>query len=109
IRHPFDYLRSTMTNQGRDPDEGNVLYELRQWVAMVTHARRWRDTGRYFEFRMEDFDAQLPRLLDFLALAPDPACIAASTLLYVPSARRPGAAERRPIAVTAGMIEHVDG
>jgi hypothetical protein len=87
IRHPLDYLRSAMATLKRTQvTTAEAVHELTQWVAMVRHARSLRDTGRYLEYRMEDFDAELPRILDALDLSPDPACVAASQFKYLPTA-----------------------
>jgi hypothetical protein len=90
VRHPIDYVRSMFSNMGAtDVTEADAAYALGQWVTMVRHARRLRDTGRYVEFRMEDFDEELPRILEALDLSPDPACLEAARHEYLPSARRP--------------------
>jgi hypothetical protein len=103
VRHPFDYLRSVIShNLASDPTEDAAVYELRQWVAMVRHARSLRSTRRYFEFRMEDFDAELPRMLDALDLPPAPACTAAARFQYLPS-------PPRPISISANVVTRVDG
>ena len=102
-RHPVDYVRSVFSHLGQtDPDEEQTVHALGQWVAMVRHARALRGTGRYFEFRMEDFDSALPQILDALDLAPDPACEAAARFRYLPS-------PHRPVPVTAAMIDRAVG
>jgi hypothetical protein len=103
VRHPLDYLRSSVSHSGTAaPDEQGAIYALGQWVAMVRHARTLRSTGRYLEFRMENFDAELPRILEALDLPPHPACTAAAGFRYLPSARR-------QISVSAGAIDRVEG
>lgn len=103
MRHPVAYLRSALSHRGRaDAPPDTIVHELREWVAMVRHARGLASTGRYVEFRMEDFDAALPRLLDALGLEPDPACEVAARVRYLPS-------EARAIAVPPPLLDEVVG
>ena len=103
IRHPLEFLSSYISNMRVPvPDEDGLVRALRDWVAMVCHARSLRDTGRYVEFRMEDFDEAWPRILDALALPPDPTCLEAAAHRYVPS-------ERRDVPVRPAVIDRVDG
>jgi hypothetical protein len=103
IRHPLEFLSSYISNMRVPvPDEDGLMRALRDWVAMVCHARSLRDTGRYVEFRMEDFDEAWPRILDALALPPDPTCLEAAAHRYVPS-------ERRDVPVRPAVIDRVDG
>lgn len=103
VRHPLDYLRSVIAHLRRpEPTEAEVVHELTQWVKIVNHSRSLGATGRYTEFRMEDLDAELPRILAALDLAPDPACAAAGDFTYIPS-------PPRPIQVRASWLQQVPG
>jgi hypothetical protein len=103
VRHPLQYLNSYFANLGTaDPSEEAAVYALGQWVVMVRHARSLRDTGRYLEFRMEDFDDEWPRLLDGLELPPDPACLEAARYRHLRSTAQ-------PVPVSSIMIERVEG
>jgi hypothetical protein len=89
IRHPFTYVTSVVANMGAaDPSEDELVYAFEQWVRMVRHARTLRETGRYIEYRMEDFDDALPRIVHSLELELHPACLEASRLEYLKSPRR---------------------
>jgi hypothetical protein len=103
IRHPFDYLRSVVSNSGAAmPNDDEVAHGLSQWVAMVRHARTLRNSRRYFEFRMEDFDRELPRILEALELPAHPACLDAARFEYLPS-------PRRAIPISAGAVARAKG
>jgi hypothetical protein len=103
IRHPLAYLRSFVSNLSAPcPDDDAAAYALRQWVAMVLHARTLRETGRYLEFRMEDFDAELPRILEALELSPAAGCTAAGVLIYEPSVKQ-------AVPVSPAAIARVEG
>ena len=103
FRHPLDYLRSvTSHNQRETPSGDSVANELREWVAMVRHARTLAGTGRYIEFRMEDFEQELKRILAALELPPDPDCERGARLDYLPSAPI-------SISVSASVIDSVEG
>jgi hypothetical protein len=69
---------------------------------MVLHARTLRETGRYLEFRMEDFDAELPRILEALELSPAAGCTAAGVLIYEPSVKQ-------AVPVSPAAIARVEG
>jgi hypothetical protein len=85
-----------------DPSEDEAVYALEQWVRMVTHARALRDTGRYLEYRMEDFDRELPRVMNGLDLDLHPDCLEAGRIQYLPSP------ERR-IEIPARAVERARG
>ena len=103
VRHPIDWLRSYISNSGAPaPNDAEAIYALGQWVKMVDHARTLRGTGRFIEFRMEDFDAELSRVLSELALDAAPACVGAAALTYLPSASR-------PIPVSEAVLDGVPG
>ena len=103
VRHPLSYLRSFIANmKAPDPTDEDAIYALGQWVAMVRHGRSLRATGRYTEYRMEDFETALPRILRALDLELHPDCVAAARLAYLPS-------EPRRIAVAPSTLDRVDG
>jgi hypothetical protein len=103
IRHPFAYVTSMISNMhAPDPSEDEVVYALEQWVRMVAHARELRDTGRYLEYRMEDFDGELPRVMTALELDLHPDCVEAARGHYLPSVRR-------QIEIPARAVERATG
>ena len=109
IRHPFDYLSSAIAvNRTPAVTDDYIVHALGQWVAMVRHARTLRDTGRYIEFRMEEFDRELPRVLDALELPRHAACDAAAQFRYLPSARQPVPISDAAIDRVAGLRELAD-
>lgn len=103
IRHPLDYVRSTLSHNRRaDLGPDTITHELREWVAMVRHARQFTATGRYIEFRMEDFDARVSAVLSALGLTLDPAVTRVAAIRHLPS-------ERRALTLPPGLADAVAG
>jgi hypothetical protein len=103
VRHPLDYVRSVVAHNQRHVSSDDDLADyLTEWVAMVRHTRLLADTGRYVEFRMEDLERELDRILDALDLPPAPECAHAARLTYLPS-------QPMSLPVSANVIDRVDG
>jgi hypothetical protein len=55
IRNPLIWIRSVFNNNQVVASMEDAINALEQWVKMTTHARTLTATGRYMEFRHEDF------------------------------------------------------
>jgi hypothetical protein len=89
IRHPLKWLRSALSNMGKQATREEAVHELSEWLKMVEHARVLRDTRRYMEFRHEDLVGDegktLARVFDFIGLDIDERCKRAMGIRYLPS------------------------
>jgi len=55
IRNPLTYIASCFNNNQVDASMEAAVHQLNQWCKMTAHARTLAPTGRYMEFRHEDF------------------------------------------------------
>lgn len=103
VRHPIAYLQSVTANNSRTlSSDANIANGLREWVTMVNHARTLKTGDNYVEFRMEDLEDRLPRILGALRLSSDSQCERAVLLTYLPSSPD-------PIRVSAETVDSVPG
>lgn len=72
VRNPLTYLASNFNNNRVDASTEAAVYALKQWIKMTSHARTMAGTGRYIEFRYEDFVGDggrtAERVFDFVGL-----------------------------------------
>jgi hypothetical protein len=94
VRHPFEFVRS-LADRGDEAFTFDYLaYNLIDWVQMVERSRELTSSGRYHEFRMEDFlatpDTILRPVLDLIGCPWSDRCIdAADTQYYGEAYREP--------------------
>ncbi len=97
VRHPLDYLGSSLAWNGSDITLPSLQLSLAEWVAIVRRSRARAATGRFFEVRYEDLKAAarptLRPLFDRLGIEWDDACAEALTKKVLDS-RRDTFAER---------------